>query len=161
MVKPYKYKGILGTHAGSIAWEFGNERDMLSERLDALFRDFGMVPEHRCIPFFRLLLKLAERHVEGFNRSDARGPGHPRKAIDLDLILEFEKRIKPHGKMTQEAAAPHVVKALGRPILNAKGKKKDFAKLYRDQVKKLRPWEREAIDGMLRRELKTDRRRRK
>jgi hypothetical protein len=153
MAMSHKYKGVLGKRAGSIAWLLGNERTMIQERLDALFRDFGMEPAHDSISLFKLLVKLAERHVPGFDRADARGRGQPGKGIDIDLILEFERRIQG-GRLSIAAVAPHVRKALGRSNTPTA-----LAAAYARAIKKLHPDEREAINEILRRQMGSNTRR--
>jgi len=120
MTKAYSYKGILAKPMGNAhwmvaalsakknaaAWEEAadEERRLLTERLDALFRDFGMVPEHKCVPFFQLLLKLAERHVPGFDKALHRGRGQPQQAIEVELIDQIEGTMSKRKVLARSAA---------------------------------------------------------
>ena len=117
MPKAHRYTGVLAQPPNSAEWDYC-EREVIGERLDALFLDFGMTPARNPISFFQLLLKLAERHVPGFSRNPnpPRRAGRPAKRDrDVDLIVQFlpyEKKIA-EGSMKAIDAARNVVKARG------------------------------------------------
>jgi hypothetical protein len=157
MAKPHQYTGVLATPISSVEWDY-YRREAITERLDALFRDFGMKPAHDSISLFRLMLKLAERHVNGFRHEGGdvepdvveipRRRGRKPSYKDVDLVFA----VLAEGGRSERAAAKRV--ANSRRIYSGNGVAA-FVKRYQREKAKFRPYEIAAIkEGIAERKAK-------
>lgn len=156
-----RYKGILAQPMNSVEWDYFR-REAIQDRLNALFVDFGMKPATNPTAIFELLLKLAERHVNGFRHEGGDVPidvverprraGRPRsQERDVDLVYAFLMCEKQIGKGKRQVdVAGQVLKALAKArnkvISDVDGKKAEaLLKRYKRELGKFQSYEIEAL----------------
>jgi hypothetical protein len=130
MAKAYKYKGVLATPIGSGHWlgaalaNYGGRSDAaaleeasridlqkVTERVEALCDNFG-IPRDAPNVWTLLAMALAERHVEGFSRTDAkkRGP-KPKSILDrAHMVGLVDERVEGGQKLS------HAVRAVTKQL---------------------------------------------
>jgi hypothetical protein len=158
----HRYTGILARPITSVEWDYFR-REAIEERLNALFVDFGMEPATNPKAIFELLLKLAERHVNGFRHEGGDVPidvvesprraGRPRsRERDVDLVFAFllrEKQIAD-GEAHQVDVAREVLRAMAKAqhkvVSDVDGKKANaLLKRYKRELLKFLPDEIDAL----------------
>ena len=169
MTKVHKYTGILAKPMGDTHWliavmrsrpnggtesparakavaeAHAEDNRLLTERLTALMQECGISLQNED-PWFRLALKLAERHVPGFSRKAKRGRGQPTKTPDYDLFDQMQRMMQRKG-LPARSAAVHVARE--RKL----GEKASAVEARYRRVKK--HWEKiEVIVGKARQEIR-------